>query len=567
MVSLEVVCSIVCANSSGRVIDFRNLLFVSKALREVFIAQLISDLGANIITNPRPVCPLEMFKTTAVQLVVSLPNDVASTLLSVVERTSHAKVLMIIARDLNVVLLGSHRPPIVEASGHGRLNVVKELLAHMPHEQAFARDATGATAMIVAAKNGRLEVVKELLSRAPLAQLAACDYNGDTALKVAVANGQREVVALLAAHDLAPQLRTTRPNRTNAFNYCVALPGNADCVEILAPLLSDQQLLATFRGCSPLALAVCDDNAEVVEKLLATRPQLQIERAVVGSRDSSLIGLACRRSTRVLGALIACYPRDQLQASGPLDKFGTSPLTLLAKMNGAVESVEALIAHSPGQLLSVSMDGRFALGLASFFGHAEIVDALLVGCAPGSIRKQLELRDNEGQTALMLAVRGCHVNIVHKLLLFAKLLPDGNAILDAQMQAADATGQSVITMATRACRKGDDGVEVLVVLKLLEYATARHVQVRDDRDNTPLIWACSREQLTITEALLAICHDDAYVLAKNVEGMTALMFAADRGDLPLVKTLLTHVLDYQLASSDNHGMTALTFAGKKWNTR
>jgi ankyrin repeat protein len=131
-------------------------------------------------------------------------------------------------------------------------------------------------------------------------------------------------------------------------------------------------------------------------------------------------------------------------------------------------------------------------------GHVNVVEKLL--SLGDSNRIDLNMKNEEGQTALMIAYREGHLNVVEKLLSVA----ESNQI-DLNMKNQD--GDTALMM---ACREG----HVNIVEKLLSLAESNQIDlnIKNQDSNTSFIIACQNGMLNIVRELLK--HKD-YIHTKS----------------------------------------------------
>jgi uncharacterized protein len=127
---------------------------------------------------------------------------------------------------------------------------------------------------------------------------------------------------------------------------------------------------------------------------------LELDPAAAGARDpSGLSAVLMARyygRTEILDALLAAVPE--------LDVFEAAAV-------GRTERVGQLVGEDPGVAQAWSSDGFTALHLASFFGHAEIVDLLLDAGAEVDVPARNPMR----VTPLHSAAASGHVGIATRL--------------------------------------------------------------------------------------------------------------------------------------------------------
>jgi ankyrin repeat protein len=200
---------------------------------------------------------------------------------------------------------------------------------------------------------------------------------------------------------------------------------------------------------------------------------------------------------------------------------------LEAAASGNLAAVRA--ALDAGADVAGPVDTRVnALGIASLYGHAPVVQALLAaGASPAA--------DQGGQTALMLAAGQGHTAVVEALLAGG-----------ADVGAKDKDGLTALMAAASANRA--DTLRVLI-------ARGAVVNAPNPEGSTALMAAAFGGHLEAVQVLLAAQAD---VNAKDSNGRTALMAAALGGNAPVARALLDRKAD--LMAEDTGGGTSLIYA-------
>lgn len=177
--------------------------------------------------------------------------------------------------------------------------------------------------------------------------------------------------------------------------------------------------------------------------------------------------------------------------------------------------------------------GKTHLMWASECGHVGVVDWLLTEGA------EVDACRPKGPTSLLLAARGMHWEVVEKLV-----------ISSADMSARDFMGITALMMAAET-----GPVSVLEVM--VDHGA--DLEELDESFETALIHAAKVSKNK--EVVAFLIKRGALVDATSwVHGVTALMYAAESGNLPAIEALLNGGANYKLLSPD--GKSALDIAEK-----
>jgi ankyrin repeat protein len=170
--------------------------------------------------------------------------------------------------------------------------------------------------------------------------------------------------------------------------------------------------------------------------------------------------------------------------------------------------------------------------VATYFGHETVVEALLDSGA------EIESKDENGQTPLLLAANDGHETVV-------KVLIEANA----ETESKDKDGQTPLS---RAAEKGHE-----TIVKMLIEAKA-DVKSKDMGSRTPLCWAAMKGCKAVVETLLKV---NAEIESRDSCGQTSLSKAAEQGHDTIVQILLEANADVE--SRDMRSRTPLYQAARK----
>ena len=271
---------------------------------------------------------------------------------------------------------------------------------------AAARDHEGHTALQLAARAPASPALVAALAAAPGAEVDAVDHRGRGALHWAAAAGQQEVVAVLLGAGASCGLL----DEGGASPWHLAVQGgHLGTVRAMAGAGRPQARDSQHR--TPLMWAVALARLDLVPVLGAG------EGGGVDCRDQS--GYTALHIAAANNVLAALQPLVELGAALELgNEAGETPLVVAARL-GHQEVLAALLrcGARPG---TTDARGRGALHAAASAGQLTAVQCLV--SSPGT---ELEARDGQGRTALMMASYGGHAAV-------ARLLLEAGAALDRQ---------------------------------------------------------------------------------------------------------------------------------------
>ena len=390
------------------------------------------------------------------------------------------------------------------------------------------------TALFYAAWYNQPSTVTQLAA-VPGADVNKADHEGTTPLIMAIVHGHVEVVRTLLA------LPSTQVNRVQPGGAIPLIHAahNADYIledgdgEFEAPLASRVEIINALGGVERL-----DPNEKTSAD--ATTPH------VVGGISALILASAAGEPPEVVRALLAV---PGLDVNAATDRGHTA--LLMAIRHGHFTLVRLLWEVDRVDCSVTDVRGRGALALATAFGRREIASwVLMQQTISAAGHADLAQLDANGTTALHLAASGGQLDVLRLLLETCHQRGlDVGSLRDRQ-------GHTLLTVAAA-------GGQAAVVSELvtLHRAIDPVVNVPDAKGRTPLVGAARRGVWPVVLALVGTAgwHGGAAGLDANAadpsSGRTALMFAASRGQVDVVRGLL-QVSGIDVSVADTHGKTA-----------
>ncbi|XP_046564422.1 kinase D-interacting substrate of 220 kDa B-like [Haliotis rubra] len=232
---------------------------------------------------------------------------------------------------------------------------------------------------------------------------------------------------------------------------------------------------------------------------------------------------------------------------------------------GDLSAVHGLLESGNINLEERDENGQTYLMLASEKGELHIVRELLdAGVDPNAV-------DNDNWSALLCAAKEGHLEIVIVLLekkasIEHRDMCGWTALMWASYKGHSMVVQELLDRGSNANVKAEHNMTCLawasgrghteVVKKLLECGAK--VNATDKYGTTPLIWASRKGYLEITECLLA---EGANVDSSGMNSWTPLLVATQGGFLDVVRAILEH--DPNVNAVDKDALTALAIAAKE----
>jgi ankyrin repeat protein len=431
---------------------------------------------------------------------------------------------------LSAAPLGAAVSDVADAVMSGNKDALRALLQRKADVNAPQVDGTTALHWAVRADD---LTTADLLLRAG-ANPSTANREGSTPLQLAAMNGNPAMIERLIKAGVNPNTALSKFGDTALM--MAARTGKPDAVKVLLDNGAQVNAKETWGDTTALMWAVSEGHPAVVKML--------IERGADVSAKSKFVPSATGRGFEGATPSDAKPNQPEEHASGLL-----TPLMFAAR-EGDVESARLLVAAG-ADINAIGGDGKDALSLAIFNGGYEVASFLIDNHA------KVNQYDAQRFTPLFWAVD--HRNMetapnfpwvvtTDPLPLIKKLLDAGadvNFVINNTPRARMRDGSPRIVFATALMRAAFSG-DIELVKLLLAHGADPKILSKDYE--TTLMAACGTgfipgyskgrtpaERLEVVKLLIDLGQD---VNAADNYGITALMVAANLGDVPIIQYLI-----------------------------
>ncbi|XP_029434431.1 receptor-interacting serine/threonine-protein kinase 4 [Rhinatrema bivittatum] len=287
-----------------------------------------------------------------------------------------------------------------------------------------AKDEDQWTALHFAAQNGDEASVRLLLDKN--ASFDEVDFEGRTAMHVACQHGQENIVRILLRQGVNVSIKGK--DNWVPLHYA-AWQGHLSIVKLLAKQQGATINVQTLDGRTPLHLAAQRGHYRVAHVLIELHSDVNICSSLLKTPLHMAAEMGRTSTSRLLlnrGAEIEAVTAE-----------GCTALHL-ASRNGHLPTVKLLIE----EMANVNVSGplkKTALHLAAENGHAAVVNEL-------ASSQNLNVFDEEGLTALQLAIRGGYSKTVDILLQHGAFIDSSNLLPLAPLQDTEQNHNSSATL-------------------------------------------------------------------------------------------------------------------------
>lgn len=448
--------------------------------------------------------------------------------------------------------------------------LVPLMLQHGAHPDA--RNRRGDTALILAARHGREGTVRLLLDAG--ADVQARNDSGESALPEAARRGFEGIVALLAGKGATePNLERkvarwqleaeglwSEPQFVRA-----AARGDAQRVEKYRQAGMDVNSLDERRETGLIA-AARGNKVEMV-RLLVGWPGIDLDAPSV-ERDSAVEIAASRQLDEIVDLLTAAGARVKPEsvAQRRIREMGLryAPEVFVSQAARGQEAYVALFLAAGMHPNAEDDRGQTALIEAARAGHKAVVERLLSGGADPN------LRDRFGVSAREVAARSGYPDVAELLAAAGGESPEPqkDRLLNAIERGDLAAVRAALAAGASPDAYTDSGRPALLAAVLADrqpvagelLARGARADARDRDGMTALMRAAEQGRVEMMRLLLAQ-KGEAGLDEADPEGRTALMLAAGQGQVAAVRMLVGEGADTR--ARDGKGRTALIAAKTK----
>ncbi len=342
---------------------------------------------------------------------------------------------------------------LIFAAENGQLDVLK-FLDKKGVDRMVVNDR-GENVLMLAARNGHFDCVHYLLERGVLATLQ--NNQGKTAFQLALESSQLAIAELLLNKSTDRERKqalydaVTRKDLV-AVRWLVEHAASLSAMDkskmtpmLLAASMGDMQLTDYFLSLEPSPIHEKDSEGDNVLFVAIKNRQTSLVKHLIASGNFSLEDRNTQGKTPLLVA--AEVNSDELveflhQKGGELeavDDEGNTALHLLLARGYWGSAMSYIHAHSSTLIQKQNMKGESPLHTAIIHKRADEIGRMLrlVALDPKLRAELVELRDAQGNTALLSAVEGHNFEVIPLLL-----------AAGADVLAKNDKGQSVITITT-----------------------------------------------------------------------------------------------------------------------
>ncbi|XP_050378548.1 uncharacterized protein LOC126795853 [Argentina anserina] len=394
---------------------------------------------------------------------------------------------------------------------------LKQLDLHSAVRAIDPRDEFGDTAIHVAARSGYVHIVKELMLLLTREDLKMKNAQGSTALHLAALNGRLETV-----EQLLILMGEEIDNDGDTALHCAVYKEKVDVVKELVMYMRPKHLkIKNNDGYTALHLAVKKRNELMVKDLGAAMGEVR------GPDGDTALHVATKMGAAgIVKELVMLMTAEGLAIK---NNEGYTALHL-AMNNGNVPIVKVFMTKDKERDFSSYIQFTDYV-IKGEWDNAKECLAKLEDINPCDAITVVDPRDGRGDTALHVAAKEGHVQIVKELISLLKVRQESLELKTVEDIAACGSGINL-------------GVSEEVVTEKAKYLVEQYekllisiLEIQNTNGSTPLQAAAKKGNGDIVKELVPLMGKEGLEL-QDSEGHTALLSAVGSGYIDIVKILL-----------------------------
>jgi ankyrin repeat protein len=450
--------------------------------------------------------------------------------------------------------------PLMNAAENGTVATLKLLVDHVKDPSYVnLMSKTGFSSLIIASAHGHVGAIEYLVE-------AGCDVNAVhdnkvTALMYAAASGHVDAMKALIEKGGA----NVDMKHTNGGTALLeaATGGMSEAIKLLVESGAEVDFI--------------DDDGVTPLMAIAAQGKVDAQTVVLDALKKKMSPEKLKEHLNMLSfsggsAVMFAAAGGHVESAKQLMELGADIKAIARAKEGYAEKLAKMIAEGQVTEDDPHVDGVTGLHVAAQAGHLEMVKVLLAAAA------DVKHLDDNGRSALVLAVKGDHSEIANALV-SAGADPNGpyvddagdshNLLFDAIVLENSEFALLLISHGADLYYKDDKKVTTLLqashrgLVEIVKAILAKHTPkgkstfIDDASEDgiTPLIAASSEGHVECVKLLLTA---KANVNAKDKDSTNSIMAASARGHLDVVTALLETGANVNEQNADGH--TALMFA-------
>ena len=495
-------------------IGYRSLtpasILVSKDKKRVVLADFGLCKGAMTNGTTKVESPAYMAPETLLEGKVTPTSDIWSLGVIVYELAALSSPSFVKDGDPQVVFTGDWRPNLTAIKSVRIKEILGRILVPDPEARPSAKELVG--------------LIKEQTS---VSTRAGEDLRAQVrALSSESVSLREELIKAVARIDEFEQQLANAVKTLERRIDCISGAAHASKSELLTTVPPASSLITGDSSWTDLMRAAANGNIEVVKKHLADKDKKN-------SDGETALMIAARAGHA-----------DVVELLDPTDEDGVTALMRAAE-KGTVEDVALLIKCGANKQDNY---GYTALMYAAENGHTECVKLLA--------EQEAGMQDEDGWTALMWAAQDSHVDCVRLLLEKESGMRKNDGVTSLMVAAAAGSEECIpFLLQKEGCMRDNDGWTALAHAAEENHSECVRLLMKHESSVSGWTSLICAAYLGDVDAVRDNLHEKG---RKDITGLTALMWAAQKGHKGVVKVLLEH----EKGAKNNQNHSSLYYALK-----